>query len=380
MSKEKCGYFDYKKMGNKAMNCCILICVITCCFFHTALGDIVSKLEVYPGVFKEITLPYKYKYLTPEEISKTGLVLERCYTTLKADDHNRQFVIIGPLKPCIGIGLYYDHKAVVAHVHFSNDVSDFINEAKKELGISGKTDPKEIFGFIYTCRTKNYSDSQFEISSFSTWSWKKKYEGRTQDQEVEKIKTEIRKSLNIVNEKQIETKICESKYTDEAIGWFPYAEFYVLVTLSPKGMDVYNTCMLHEEVLYSGFQEFGKKYSFPKVLLPGAKMMISRNLSDLSNDLSKDEFKEFDVIQKNTYGKIPFKQMPELLSDIGCPGKIDEEQFKKTLCGCSDIHSCANCLKSDNVSMCSGCKEVYYCSRECQKKDWPSHKGECKKK
>ena len=28
-------------------------------------------------------------------------------------------------------------------------------------------------------------------------------------------------------------------------------------------------------------------------------------------------------------------------------------------------------------SVCGGCKEMYYCSRECQKKDWKTHKPDC---
>ncbi|GFH48028.1 hypothetical protein CTEN210_04504 [Chaetoceros tenuissimus] len=44
---------------------------------------------------------------------------------------------------------------------------------------------------------------------------------------------------------------------------------------------------------------------------------------------------------------------------------------------------CAKCLKTDNdigskVSMCSKCKKVFYCSRECQVEDWSRHKSLCK--
>jgi len=42
---------------------------------------------------------------------------------------------------------------------------------------------------------------------------------------------------------------------------------------------------------------------------------------------------------------------------------------------------CSNCLvdrSCANLRACSLCKHVYYCSRECQKKDWKFHKYECK--
>ena len=28
--------------------------------------------------------------------------------------------------------------------------------------------------------------------------------------------------------------------------------------------------------------------------------------------------------------------------------------------------------------LCSGCKNVFYCNRDCQKKHWTSHKNDCK--
>lgn len=41
--------------------------------------------------------------------------------------------------------------------------------------------------------------------------------------------------------------------------------------------------------------------------------------------------------------------------------------------------SCANCGKTDvPLFSCSGCKQVKYCSKECQKKHWRIHKPDCK--
>lgn len=42
--------------------------------------------------------------------------------------------------------------------------------------------------------------------------------------------------------------------------------------------------------------------------------------------------------------------------------------------------ACAECGKvGDDHKLCSSCKSVKYCSRQCQLKSWPSHKEECKK-
>jgi len=42
------------------------------------------------------------------------------------------------------------------------------------------------------------------------------------------------------------------------------------------------------------------------------------------------------------------------------------------------MNSCKVCLKiNDNMQICSACKSVHYCSRDCQKLDWKSHKTGC---
>ncbi|KAF5841729.1 hypothetical protein DUNSADRAFT_11509 [Dunaliella salina] len=42
---------------------------------------------------------------------------------------------------------------------------------------------------------------------------------------------------------------------------------------------------------------------------------------------------------------------------------------------------CARCNQPTPPGLplrCSGCKQVYYCSQDCQRKAWPDHKGSCK--
>ena len=43
-------------------------------------------------------------------------------------------------------------------------------------------------------------------------------------------------------------------------------------------------------------------------------------------------------------------------------------------------HHCSLCDKEKCTKHCSVCKTTYYCSQECQLKDWPTHKTSCKKK
>ena len=44
------------------------------------------------------------------------------------------------------------------------------------------------------------------------------------------------------------------------------------------------------------------------------------------------------------------------------------------------FHKCKNCGAIRNLRKCSGCKTVRYCSKECQKDHWSSHKKNCKQK
>ena len=42
-----------------------------------------------------------------------------------------------------------------------------------------------------------------------------------------------------------------------------------------------------------------------------------------------------------------------------------------------NIIECANCNKTKKLKKCARCTIVYYCSTECQKSHWKTHKPNC---
>ena len=54
-----------------------------------------------------------------------------------------------------------------------------------------------------------------------------------------------------------------------------------------------------------------------------------------------------------------------------------QEQLRLTLV--QDRSMCETCFKTGTkLRMCLGCKQAWYCSPECQKRAWKSHKTACK--
>lgn len=61
------------------------------------------------------------------------------------------------------------------------------------------------------------------------------------------------------------------------------------------------------------------------------------------------------------------------------PGKTANGQVKQSKRKLELCQNCAFCSQDRCVDKCSRCRKVYYCSPECQKKHWKTHKDLCKK-
>lgn len=75
-------------------------------------------------------------------------------------------------------------------------------------------------------------------------------------------------------------------------------------------------------------------------------------------------------------GKKIYKVQPSYLPHGGMDCSYTGKSY--TLKEVVSYHPCGNMFCGNKaLHVCGACKQVYYCSRECQRGDWRSHRGEC---
>jgi hypothetical protein len=85
--------------------------------------------------------------------------------------------------------------------------------------------------------------------------------------------------------------------------------------------------------------------------------------------------REFVVMSKSD----PRKMAGKLISASNKtqePKKINQETAASLN---TELKCCATCKKTENLKKCTRCKAAWYCSVDCQRKDFPKHKLGCKK-
>ena len=81
---------------------------------------------------------------------------------------------------------------------------------------------------------------------------------------------------------------------------------------------------------------------------------------------SGDNFDQ-DTKENDTIPELATKLEPKKVDDAN----LDDEENQHLRV------PCIKCNKNSTTKRCANCKSVYYCSRDCQKKDWSSHKRQC---
>jgi hypothetical protein len=92
------------------------------------------------------------------------------------------------------------------------------------------------------------------------------------------------------------------------------------------------------------------------------------------------------LVHSNTYLIRTYKLVGKENYDKAIQGLKSVKEFRETVgininlnkkLGEYQQRFCASCNKTGPWRLCSRCKKVYYCSVECQKKNWPTHKLDC---
>jgi hypothetical protein len=130
---------------------------------------------------------------------------------------------------------------------------------------------------------------------------------------------------------------------------------YLIGDLSQWGVEeVWESGYLDVVLTLSNFPIDSPVYCFKSIIagLPSAVSYIKKNYEKIKN------------LQKRV-------SHPEIAQGLRELFALVNRKNKKVCVGCGKVDGA--------MSRCSRCM-MNYCSRECQKRDWPSHKSDCKKK
>lgn len=110
----------------------------------------------------------------------------------------------------------------------------------------------------------------------------------------------------------------------------------------------------------------------------GGFYQIAQTQDGIFLNNNKEEICALATKLSNAYGTEILCELEQHLADLELQ-KPDAkpEESEVHVEGEEKVHKCGGCQKVAKKK-CANCKQVHYCSRECQLKDWPSHKDSCK--
>lgn len=258
---------------------------------------VVSRLALdpsRPGELTEVNLPFPYKSTEGKPVK----FVHQGGAHLLTQDSVEDFMVIGPVQPCIAIVVSNPENG--RHLGFHKHWPNSFESLQKMI-----TDHLETSDFT-KLRVQFYS---FKMSA-AAYSEFYKICGRTQQQEMEDVR-DFLKGLGVLDEK-ITMTLWEGRYSDWALGQYETAELSILVD---KEGNVFSTCFLAEDLM--GLR--GKRVLLSKII-PGLPKEIDVYSGRVSA-AGRGEF--FDLEQ----GKVLYDELS--LSRQFSSSKIRMAEFEK---------------------------------------------------
>lgn len=107
---------------------------------------------------------------------------------------------------------------------------------------------------------------------------------------------------------------------------------------------------------------------------------ILENYNKAENRSFKDLNLPFDLIVKQQHMALCNRSLVRFFATrISCSCLDQKKAETKALPKIGSCYYCGEIKVRSTLTLCAGCKMEQYCSKECHRAAWPSHKDECKR-
>ena len=113
---------------------------------------------------------------------------------------------------------------------------------------------------------------------------------------------------------------------------------------------------------------------------PVVSQSESENFACLDRTSDVSQSSRYLTIEGDIVNTLFTAQVQSDLNKLSAEAAVEHSSISVDKCYDSEI-VCTHCLKKGSLTAlrrCTGCKSSSYCSKDCQRSDWPSHKQLCK--
>jgi hypothetical protein len=255
--------------------------------FPKVLSSISSRAIFVSQAIARQTLPFPYCEVPRQDVKKSTFVFEKYYTVLTDDAKllGNKFAIVGPLNPCVFVGIRNEEngKCIIFHKWAYSSLDSLVAITKKELEL-GENDGAKIRAHLFTNECRGYNSM---ISNGRTW--RERHAGKSQEEEMKFIKDTLISAFCVPNERLIKAKIFKNR-------WNVFASLSILTN---SKLELNSICLAREGIFAESFTLGGLEIFSIDEALRG--LHWSRFMSDMQS---------FDEVT-NSYNSVPFARAPD---------------------------------------------------------------------